>query len=889
MERKCEKCGAPLAADAPEGLCPRCLMALNLATQTEAPGADVGPDGTKVVPPKPQPAPPVEEIARHFPQLEILECLGRGGMGVVYKARQPRLDRFVALKIVAREREKDQQFAERFTREAQALARLNHPNIVTVYDFGEASGLYYLLMEFVDGMSLRQLLETRKLAPEEALAIVPSICEALQFAHQHGIVHRDIKPENILLDKEGRVKIADFGIAKLVGTDGRIESLTGERQVVGTPHYMAPEQVEKPGIVDHRADIFSLGVVFYEMLTGELPLGKFAPPSRKVHVDVRLDEVVLHALEKEPERRYQQASQIKSDVETIATTDPAQAGKAPPTFAPPVAGDALRQVRSPGTGLVITAILNWVAIPLTMLIALFVLKVAHPPGVMFSPAPLLLVPLSALVLSTIIMIAGLKMKRLQAYGLAVLGSILAILVTPGNLVGLPIGIWALVVLSQRHVREAFGKGHPVAALDAAPPANGGGWKVAAVIVGAVLLILAIPVGAILTSIILPAVARGRAIATHRQMAPTFVVRGTVTDAVTGQPITGARVDENHYGSRPNRPAQQAWTDAQGHYVLHTWYEEHTLAASASGYQTKLQTLIPRSLPGIPARPIPSPKVSAYRAASSRLQQLSQRENDLLQRYTETHPTVQSVKRQIEEVRREKAELEKQYPTLAPEEAAPPSGSTSVPVSQPPYSAQLDFQLQPAEAGGAVASDPDAQALGQSVRRGREAWQRGDYNKAFTLLLPAALKGDPIAQHRIGVMYANGQEVETDLAEASRWFRKAAEQGQAESQYSMGLRYLKGESVARDSQEAARWFKLAADQGIGAAAAALARQCAAGDGVPEDLVEAYKWAAVAARLPDPNNGDALVRDLEGKLTPDQLAEAKRLVKEFVPKRTAPADP
>jgi hypothetical protein len=140
IDRKCERCGAQLAADA-EGLCPRCLMSLNLATQTEAPTGEVGPDGTKVAPPKPEPSPPLEEIARRFPQLEVLECLGRGGMGVVYKARQPRLNRFVALKILAREKEQDPRFAERFTREAQALARLSHPNIVTIYDFGEADGL----------------------------------------------------------------------------------------------------------------------------------------------------------------------------------------------------------------------------------------------------------------------------------------------------------------------------------------------------------------------------------------------------------------------------------------------------------------------------------------------------------------------------------------------------------------------------------------------------------------------------------------------------------------------------------------------------------------------------------------------------------------------------
>jgi Protein kinase domain/HlyD family secretion protein len=199
---------------------------------------------------------------------------------------------------------------------------LSHPNIVTVHDFGEAGGHCYLVMEFVDGLNLRQLLLTTKMTPEQALTIVPKICEALQYAHEQGVVHRDIKPENILVDKSGRVKIADFGIAKIVGSDRREEPLTGEQQSIGTPHYMAPEQVEKPATVDHRADIYSLGVVFYEMLTGELPLGKFAAPSSKVQVDVRLDEVVLHALEKEPERRYQHASQVKSDVETIATTPP---------------------------------------------------------------------------------------------------------------------------------------------------------------------------------------------------------------------------------------------------------------------------------------------------------------------------------------------------------------------------------------------------------------------------------------------------------------------------------------------------------------------------------------------------------------------------------------
>jgi tRNA A-37 threonylcarbamoyl transferase component Bud32 len=322
----CPRCGALLPANSPQGLCPRCVLGVGLATQTQA--ADgVGPHGTKVLKPPPAPA----DIARHFPQLEILECLGRGGMGVVYKARQPKLNRLVALKILAPEKEADPQFAERFLREAQALARLNHPNIVTVHDFGETDGLCYLLMEFVDGLTLRQMMREGRMKPEEALVIVPKICDALQFAHEQGIVHRDIKPENVLLDKQGRVKIADFGVAKIVARESGRADLPvspnigaaqqhGPTGVVGTPHYMAPEQVEHPQAVDHRADIYSLGVVFYEMLTGELPLGKFQPPSNKVQIDVRLDEVVLRALAKEPELRYQQASEVKTDLETIAGT-----------------------------------------------------------------------------------------------------------------------------------------------------------------------------------------------------------------------------------------------------------------------------------------------------------------------------------------------------------------------------------------------------------------------------------------------------------------------------------------------------------------------------------------------------------------------------------------
>jgi capsular polysaccharide biosynthesis protein/predicted Ser/Thr protein kinase len=312
-ERICPSCRKPLSPDVPLGLCPECLLKAGLNTGTE-PGVS-GSTGSGFVPP------PVAEIAKLFPQLEVLEFIGKGGMGAVYKARQPSLDRLVALKILPPTAASDPGFAERFNREARALARLNHPNIVAVHDFGKAGTLHYLVMEYVDGGNLRQVECGGKLTPEQALVIVPQICEALQFAHNEGIVHRDIKPENILLDKKGRVKITDFGIAKMLGLTADEAPLTGAGDVVGTPHYMAPEQIEKPRSVDHRADIYSLGVVFYEMLTGELPLGKFAPPSRKVLVDVRLDEVVLQALEKEPNLRYQQASQVKTAVETIANSE----------------------------------------------------------------------------------------------------------------------------------------------------------------------------------------------------------------------------------------------------------------------------------------------------------------------------------------------------------------------------------------------------------------------------------------------------------------------------------------------------------------------------------------------------------------------------------------
>ena len=319
----CPRCGTTLGLGVAQGLCPKCVLAAGFETQGAIEPSDEGGGDPQVVA-------GTAELAVHFPHLEILELLGQGGMGWVYKARQKHLDRVVAIKVLPPGIGGDPAFAERFQREARALARLNHPNIVAIYDFGQAGPYFYFVMEFVDGANLRRLERMRRLSPEEALAIVPKICEALQFAHDEGIVHRDVKPENILVDGNGRVKVADFGIAKLIGRKEDI-TLTGTRHTLGTPHYMAPEQIDTPTKVDHRADIYALGVVFYEMLTGELPLGRFEPPSKHVRVDVRVDEVVLRSLERSPERRYQTVGAVKTDVEGLCRPGSPKTGAAPAT------------------------------------------------------------------------------------------------------------------------------------------------------------------------------------------------------------------------------------------------------------------------------------------------------------------------------------------------------------------------------------------------------------------------------------------------------------------------------------------------------------------------------------------------------------------------------
>ncbi len=326
--KKCPTCGNLYAGD----LCPSCAAGfVQKPTDPTSPGAL-----QEELPLKP---------GETFHGLEIVELLGRGGMGVVFKARQPALDRFVALKILPKRLALDPDFQGRFIREAKALGALSHPNIVAVHDFGAEAGLFFFVMEFIDGVNLRQMLRDKKFTPEQAFKVIPQLCDALEFAHVEGVVHRDIKPENILIDKRGRIKIADFGLAKLTGADSKTAMLTMTNMVMGTPHYMAPEQVENPKGVDHRADIYSMGVVFYEMLTGELPIGRFEVPSKMVQIDVRLDEVVLRTLEKQPEKRYQSAVDVKNEVARI-TSAPSQAAYPPTVITPkPVEKKKIRDLR----------------------------------------------------------------------------------------------------------------------------------------------------------------------------------------------------------------------------------------------------------------------------------------------------------------------------------------------------------------------------------------------------------------------------------------------------------------------------------------------------------------------------------------------------------------
>jgi WD40 repeat protein/tRNA A-37 threonylcarbamoyl transferase component Bud32 len=326
MALTCPHCQSPVEqADrsAEEILCPACGSSFRVQQDTTiAWSSDRGP--------------------RAIGKYELIEAVGTGGFGTVYKARDPQLDRTVALKVPRSGRLADQTDVDRFLREARSVARLTHPAIVPVHDVGEHEGVPYLVSDFVQGMTLTDVLSARRLPAREAAELVAAIADALQYAHEQGIIHRDVKPSNILLDGAGRPHLMDFGLAR---RDAGDVTMTTDGQVLGTPAYMSPEQARGEGHrVDGRSDVYSLGVVLYQMLTGELPfrgtprmllhqvLNEEPRSARSLNdrIPRDLETICLKAMAKEPARRYARAGEMAADVRRFLAGEPIRARRTGP-------------------------------------------------------------------------------------------------------------------------------------------------------------------------------------------------------------------------------------------------------------------------------------------------------------------------------------------------------------------------------------------------------------------------------------------------------------------------------------------------------------------------------------------------------------------------------
>jgi eukaryotic-like serine/threonine-protein kinase len=259
--RTCPQCGAPLPSEGWEGLCPRCLVRVSLQLPNQTP-AEPGPLT------HPQSA-ITNAVVRRFGDYELFEEIARGGMGVVYRAQQVSLNRTVAVKMILAGQLASAAEVQRFRAEAEAAARLQHPNIVTIHEIGQHDGQHFFSMDFVDGKNLAEFVRNQPLPAKQAAKYLKTIAEAIHYAHQHGILHRDLKPSNILIDETGQPRVSDFGLARQMKGDS---DLTLSGQVLGSPNFMPPEQAAgKRSQIGPHSDVYSLGAILYYLLTDRAP------------------------------------------------------------------------------------------------------------------------------------------------------------------------------------------------------------------------------------------------------------------------------------------------------------------------------------------------------------------------------------------------------------------------------------------------------------------------------------------------------------------------------------------------------------------------------------------------------------------------------------------